>query len=64
MSPKDKDTTTKKSSVIYWFICDRIDCEDGYIKESSRTFEEWCKDQFLNSRTILATQHLWKTSNS
>ena len=30
VSPKDKDTITKKSSVIYWFNCDKIDCEDEY----------------------------------
>ena len=29
--PKDKETITKKSSVIYWFRCDKIDCEDEYI---------------------------------
>ena len=27
VSPKDKYTITKKSSVIYWFKCDKIDCE-------------------------------------
>ena len=33
---------TKKSSsgVIYWLKCDRVDCEDEYIGESSRTFGE------------------------
>ena len=40
VSPKDKDSITKKSSVIYWFKCDRIDCEEEYIEESSRTFGE------------------------
>ena len=40
VSPKDKDSITKKSSVIYWFRCDRIDHEDKYIGESSRTFGE------------------------
>ena len=45
LSPKYKDTITKKSSVIYWFKCDRIDCEDEYIGEYNlwgkiyRTFE-------------------------
>ena len=70
VSPKDKDTITKKSSVIYWFRCDRIDCEDEYIGESSRTFGERYKDHLkvpssiLSTRTTLATQHLWKTSRS
>ena len=40
VSPKDKDIITKKSTVIYWFKCDKIDCEDEYIGESSRTFGE------------------------
>ena len=40
VSPKDKDSITKKSSVIYWFKCDKIDCEEEYIGESSRTFGE------------------------
>ena len=44
VSPKDKDTITKKSSVIYWFKYDRIDCEDEYRGESSRTFEERYKE--------------------
>ena len=37
--PKDKDNIKKKSNVIYWFRCDKIDCEEEYIGESSRTFE-------------------------
>ena len=40
VSPKDKDSITKKSSVIYWFKCDKIDCEEEYIGKSSRTFGE------------------------
>ena len=39
VSPKDKDNTKKKSNVIYWFRCDKIDCKEEYIGESSRTFE-------------------------
>ena len=38
VSPKDKGPIIKKSGVIYWFKCDRIECEDEYIGESSRTF--------------------------
>ena len=40
MTPKDKDHITKKSSIIYRFKCKRVDCEDEYIGESSRTFGE------------------------
>ena len=44
VSSEDKDTITKKSSVIYWFKCDRIDCKDEYIGESYRPFEERYKE--------------------
>ena len=40
VSSKDKDTMTKKNSVIHWYRCDMIDCDDEYIGESSRTFGE------------------------
>ena len=39
VSPRDKDNIKKKSNVIYWFRCDKIDCKEEYIGESSRTFE-------------------------
>ena len=44
VSPKDKDNIKKKSNVIYWFRCDKIDCKEDYIGESSRTFEERYKE--------------------
>ena len=44
VTPKDKDSITKKSSVIYWFKCDKINCEEEYIGESSRTFGERYKE--------------------
>ena len=40
MTPNDKDHRTKKSGIIYRFKCKRVDCEDEYIGESSRTFGE------------------------
>ena len=46
MAPKDKDPITKKSGVIYRFKCDRMDCDEEYIIESSRTFEERFKEHF------------------
>ena len=45
MTPKDKDHITKKSGIIYRFKCKRVDCEDEYIGESSRTFGERYKEQ-------------------
>ena len=40
MAPKDKDPLMKKSGVIYRYKCDRVECDDEYIWESSRTFGE------------------------
>ena len=44
MTPKDKDHITKKSGIIYRFKCNRVDCDDDYIGESSRTFGERYKE--------------------
>ena len=44
MAPKDKDPLLKKSGVIYRYKCDRVDCEDEYIGESARNFEERYKE--------------------
>ena len=33
VSPIDKDTVTKKSSVIYLFRCNKNECEDEYRGE-------------------------------
>ena len=44
MTPKDKGHITKKSVIIYRFKCKRVDCEDEYIGESSRTFGERYKE--------------------
>ena len=38
MAPKDKDPMLKQSPVIYRYHCDRVDCDEEYIGESSRTF--------------------------
>ena len=40
MAPKDKDPMMKKSGVIYSYKCGRVECEEEYIGESSRTFGE------------------------
>ena len=44
MSPKDKDPIQKQSGVIYRYQCDRVDCDEEYIGESSRTFGERFKE--------------------
>ena len=40
MPPKDKDPITKKSGVIHRYKSDRVECDEEYIEESSRTFRE------------------------
>ena len=40
MAPKDKDPITKKSGIIYRHKCNRVECYEEYIGESSRTFGE------------------------
>ena len=44
MAPKDKDPMMKKSGVIYSYKCGRVDCDEEYIGESSRTFGERFKE--------------------
>ena len=44
MTPKDKDPIQKQSGVIYRYQCDRVDYDEEYIGESSRTFGERFKE--------------------
>ena len=44
MTPKDKDPIQKQSGVIYRYQCDRVDCDEENIEESSRTFGERFKE--------------------
>ena len=44
MAPKDQDAIQKKSGVIYRYQCDRVECDEEYIGESSRTFGERFKE--------------------
>ena len=39
-----KDPIQKQSGVIYSYHCDRVDCDEEYIGESSRTFGERFKE--------------------
>ena len=36
--------TSQKSGIIYRFKCNRVDCDEGYIGESSRTYGERFKE--------------------
>ena len=40
MAPKDQDAIHNKSGIIYRYHCDRVECDEEYIGESSRTFDE------------------------
>ena len=44
VAPKDKDPMLKKSGVIYSYKCGRVECDEEYIRESSRTFGEQFKE--------------------
>ena len=61
MSPKDKDPIQKQSGVIYRYQCDRVDCDEEYIGESSRTFGERFREHlkspspFMTIATSLVT---------
>ena len=57
ITPKDKDSITKKSSVIDWFKCDKIDCEEEYIGESSKTFGEKYKEHLKSPSLIFEHQN-------
>ena len=40
VASKDQDPIQKKSGVIYRYKCDRVECDEEYIGEFSRTFGE------------------------
>ena len=44
MAPKDQDPMKKRSGIIYRYKCNRVECNDEYIAESSRTFGERFKE--------------------
>ena len=44
VAPKDQDPIQKKSGVIYTYKCDRVDCYEEYIGESSKVFGERFKE--------------------
>ena len=44
MTPKDKDHISEKSDIIYSFKCNRVECDDEYMGEPSRTFRERFKE--------------------
>ena len=43
-APKDQDPIKSRSGAMYRFKCNRVECGDEYIGESSRTFGERFKE--------------------
>ena len=39
-----QDPISKKSKIIYRYKCDNVECDEEYIRESSRTFGERFKE--------------------
>ena len=58
MAPKDKDHITMKSGIICRFKCHRVDCDDEYIGDSSRTFGERFKEHLKAPSPIYDHQNI------
>ena len=58
MFPKDKQAITKQSNSIYWFKCGRTECNDEYIGESARTFEDRYKEHLKAPSPIFEHQNI------
>ena len=61
MKPEDQDPRDNKSGVIYSFQCSNIACDEEYIRETSRTLGERCKEHLsipLPSMCTYSKQHI------
>ena len=58
VSLKDKDTMTTINSVIYWYRCDKINCDEEYVGETSRTFGERYQEYLMASSPIFNHQNI------
>ena len=58
MFSKDKESITKHSNIIYWFKCDRTECDDECIGESARTFEERYREHLKAPSPIFEHQNV------
>ena len=58
MLTKDQDAIEKKSGVIYRYQCDRVECDEEYIGESSRTFGERFKEHLKAPSPIYDHQNI------
>ena len=62
VAPKSKDHITKKSGIIYRFKCDKVECDEEYIGESSKTFGEGFKEHLKGPSPIY--DHFKTTSHT
>ena len=52
VKPKDKDPMDRKIRAIYWYKCGELMCNDEYIGETSRTFQERYKEHLKEASPI------------
>ena len=57
MFPKDRDSITKQSNIIYWFRCGRTEYGEEYIGEAARTFEDRYKEHLKALSPIFEHQN-------
>ena len=57
MLPSDNEPITKQSNIIYWFRCHKIEFDDEFIGEPSRTFEEQYKEHLKAPSPIFEHQN-------
>ena len=64
---KDKEAITKQSNIIYWYKCGRTECDDEFIGQSVRIFEERYKEHLKVPSPIFecntATGHTTSVEN-
>ena len=58
MFPKDKEAITKQRNFIYWFKCSKTECDDDFIGELSRSFEERYKEHLKEPSPIIEHQNI------
>ena len=62
MASKDKDPIQKKSGIIYRYKCDRVECDEEYIGESSRTYGQRFREHLKTPSPIFG--HLNNTGHN
>ena len=56
MAPKNKDTMTQNSQVIYRFKCDEVECDGEYIGETARALGQRLKQHFKTHPSSMITR--------